>query len=65
MQFWGIGGGPIAFDYGSGTVRFGNSLDEAEAREVVRELKARYSFLVWRPEALELNIRPVQRHLMP
>jgi hypothetical protein len=44
MQFWGIGGGPIAFDYGSQTIRVGAGLDEAEAREVVRELKAEYPF---------------------
>jgi hypothetical protein len=31
MQFWGIGGGPMAFDYGSQTVRLAAGLDEAEA----------------------------------
>jgi hypothetical protein len=44
MQFWGIGGGPIAFDYGSQTVRIGSGLDEAEAREIVKELRSRHAF---------------------
>ncbi len=44
MQFWGIGGGPIAFDYGSRTFRFGASVDEAEARDIVNQLKAQHSF---------------------
>jgi hypothetical protein len=47
MQFWGIGGGPIAFDYGSQTVRLGSGVDEAEAREIVKELRSRHAF----PEA--------------
>jgi len=44
MQFWGLGGGPIAFDYGSRTVRFGSGLDEPEAREIVQELRSRHAF---------------------
>ena len=44
MQFWGIGGGPIAFDYGSRTFRFGASVDEAEARDIVNQLRAQHSF---------------------
>ena len=44
LRFWGIGGGPIAFDYGSKTLRFGAGLDDAEARDVVRELRERHSF---------------------
>ena len=47
-QFWGVGGGPIAFDYGSRTVRFGSGVDEAEAREIVNELRSHYAF----PEAV-------------
>jgi hypothetical protein len=41
MQF---GGGVIAFDYGADTVRFGASIDEAEAFQLVRELKAMHRF---------------------
>jgi len=44
MRFWGVGGGPIAFDYGSQTVRCGVGLDEPEARQVIQELRARYPF---------------------
>ena len=44
MQFWGIGGGPVAFDYGSRTFRFGASVDEAEARDIVNQLRAQHSF---------------------
>jgi hypothetical protein len=44
MQFWGVGGGSIAFDYGSRTVRIGNSVDEAEAREIIKDLNARHPF---------------------
>ena len=38
MRFWGIGGGPIAFDYGASTIRFGGALQEAEASALVQRL---------------------------
>jgi hypothetical protein len=41
FQMWGLSGGPIAFDYGAKTFRFGASLDEAEARKVVSALASR------------------------
>ncbi|HET8538486.1 MAG TPA: hypothetical protein VFL83_01310 [Anaeromyxobacter sp.] len=41
MQAFGIGGGPIAFDHGAATRRFGAGLDEAEAEEVARALRER------------------------
>jgi len=44
LRFWGIGGGPIAFDYGSKTVRFGAGLDDAEAREVIQDLREHHAF---------------------
>jgi hypothetical protein len=44
LRFWGIGGGPIAFDYGSKTVRFGAGLDEAEARQVIQDLRDHHPF---------------------
>lgn len=40
----GIGGGNIAFDHGSSTIRFGAGIDEAEAEQVVADLKSRHSF---------------------
>jgi len=45
----GIGGGPIAFDYGFKTVRLGSGVQDAEAREIVKELRSRYTF----PETAE------------
>jgi len=49
MHFLGIGGGPIAFDYGFKTVRLGSGVQDAEAREIVKELRSRYTF----PETAE------------
>jgi hypothetical protein len=42
MAFWGLGGGPIAFDYGYSTVRFGSGLDEAEAAKISQRVRARF-----------------------
>ena len=36
--------GLIAFDYGAKTIRFGEGIDEAEARMIVEELRARGGF---------------------
>jgi hypothetical protein len=44
LQFWGIGGGTVAFDYGAKTFRFGAALDEAEAAQLVQRLKERHAF---------------------
>ena len=43
MRFWGFGGGPLAFDYGASTVRFGASVDEGEAHALRDELLKRNS----------------------
>lgn len=42
MRFWGIGGGPLAFDYGAKTVRFGPGADEAEAKMILGAIARRY-----------------------
>jgi len=42
LQFWGIGGGVLAFDYGSRTYRFGSGVDEAEANQIINTIKERY-----------------------
>jgi hypothetical protein len=42
LQLWGIGGGLIAFEYGTKTRRFGTGLDDAEAKQVVESLKRRF-----------------------
>jgi len=44
MQPWGQGTGRIAFDYGADTIRIGSGIDEAEARQIVGELKSRHAF---------------------
>jgi len=41
LQFWGVGGGILAFDYGAATVRFGAGVDESEAKSIVAQVKAR------------------------
>ena len=41
---WGPGGGSIAFDYEGKTVKFGGSIDAAEARMIVERMKARFAF---------------------
>lgn len=42
LRFWGLGGGPLAFDYGASTVRFGASVDEGEAHELREEILRRH-----------------------
>jgi len=41
LEFWGIAGGAIAFDYGARTFRFG-AVEEAEANQIVQTIRARY-----------------------
>ncbi len=48
LRMWGFGGGPIAFDYGSRTIRFGSGLEEAEAKQHVAQVLRRFSR--YRPE---------------
>ncbi|MEE9443408.1 MAG: hypothetical protein V3V99_12155 [candidate division Zixibacteria bacterium] len=43
FQFWGFGGGIIAFDYGARTYRFGASIDEAEAKIILDNISARFN----------------------
>lgn len=42
LQFWGIGGGLIAFDYGAQTFRFGSGLAESEAQDLIDTIKKRF-----------------------
>ena len=44
QQFWGIGGGRVAFDYGPKTIYFAAAVDDPEAAEIVGRLKARHTF---------------------
>jgi hypothetical protein len=41
-RFYGVGGGLLAFDYGSKTVKFGAGIDEAEAKQILSEIQQRY-----------------------
>ena len=41
---FGEGGGLIAFDYGAKTIRAGDGLDEAEARQIIARLQQRHRF---------------------
>jgi hypothetical protein len=43
LEFLGLGGGLVAFDYGAKTYRLGAGLDEAEAKLVVGKMTDRYS----------------------
>lgn len=45
MRFWGLGGGALAFDYGSATIRFGGGLEDSEARQLVDRITARFPAL--------------------
>ena len=45
MEFWGISGGSVVFDYGHSTHKFGAQLDEAEANHIVTIIKQRYKNL--------------------
>jgi hypothetical protein len=38
----GMRGGPLAFDYGAKTVRFGAGIDEAEARMILDSIRTRF-----------------------
>ncbi len=46
LDYWGVTGGVIAFDYGSKTIRFGSGIDEAEAKQsgkIVQHQQKNYS----------------------
>lgn len=42
FESWGLGGGTIAFDYGAKTYRLANSLDEAEAKQIIAEIQQKF-----------------------
>jgi hypothetical protein len=39
---WGLTGGHITFDYGAKTYHFGAGVDEAEAKQIVKQIVERY-----------------------
>lgn len=42
MEFWGLAGGTITFDYDSGLGKIGLGIDEAEAGRIIEVIKTRY-----------------------
>jgi len=45
LQFWGLGGGRIAFDYGARTVYCAPAIDDAEAKLLIEKLRSRHHLL--------------------
>ena len=45
MEFWGLAGGSITFDYKSGLGKIGLGINEAEAERIIQIIKARYGYL--------------------
>lgn len=45
MEFWGLSGGTITFDYEPGIAKIGLGLDEAEAGHIIQIINARYENL--------------------
>ena len=42
LSYWWNGCGPIAFDYGAKTYRFGDGVDEAEAKQIVKLIQKQF-----------------------
>lgn len=45
MEFLGVTGGTVVFDYGASTHKFGSGLDEAEGKHIIEMLRVRYKNL--------------------
>ena len=45
MEFWGLSGGSITFDYGPGIEKFGLGIDEDEASQIIATIKTRFENL--------------------
>jgi hypothetical protein len=46
MEFWGMSGGRLAFDYGAKTVQFGIGIDEAEAKLLIKDIEKKYPKII-------------------
>ena len=42
IEYWGLSGGTIAFDYGPTLTKIGLGLDEAEAEHIIEAIKVRH-----------------------
>ena len=51
LAMWGVGGGVLAFDYGSKTYRFASGVEEAEARAILQKIGGRAPRLTGDPIA--------------
>ena len=45
MEFWGLTGGTVAFDYERGIQKFGLGIDEAEAIDIIKAILSRFENL--------------------
>jgi hypothetical protein len=45
MEFWGLSGGSISFDYGPGIEKFGLGINEHEASQIIAVIKNRFENL--------------------
>jgi hypothetical protein len=45
MEFWGLSGGTITFDYGQGIAKIGLGINEAEASRIIQIIISRYENL--------------------
>jgi len=46
MEFWGISGGRLVFDYGAKTVQFGSGIDEAEAKFLIKDIEKKHPKII-------------------
>ncbi|MCP5098979.1 MAG: hypothetical protein GY943_25790 [Chloroflexi bacterium] len=42
LNYWGVIGGVIAFDYGSKTIRFGSGINKAEAKQIIKTVQQQF-----------------------
>jgi hypothetical protein len=43
MEFWGLSGGSVTFDYGSDIQKFGLGIDDQEANRIIESIKQRFT----------------------
>ena len=44
MEFWGLAGGAISFNYGNHVHKFGLGIGESQAREIIQAINNRFDF---------------------
>lgn len=58
LEFWGIGGGTVAFDYGYSTHKFGSGLDEGEAKHIIEIITNKYPNFQLAPKKAGTSLNP-------